>query len=186
MVRLVAILVWLTTYGDATQPLTTQELADAVAIGQRCQAPIIREPSDRGDFEMYIESPFARVALVAATALVMHQPLDAPGVKQAMQGGYRIWFARTPGAPFPATVTRVSVPSPAGEIVPIAERDERLFLGTVPSHGIIEPLRARFPEYVFDRLPSGPFVVVVATSGGGAQRFRVTQKNRTALIRVCN
>jgi hypothetical protein len=28
-------------------PLTTQELADAIAIGQRCQAPIIRESSGR-------------------------------------------------------------------------------------------------------------------------------------------
>lgn len=134
---------------------------------------------------MYIESPFARAALVAATALVMHQPLDARGVKRAMQGGYRIWFARNPEAPLPRTVTRVSVRSGAGEILPIAERDERLFLGTVPSHGIIEPLRARFPEYLFDRLPSGSFVVVVETSSG-ADQFRVTRKNRTELIRVCN
>jgi hypothetical protein len=71
------------------------------------------------------------------------------------------------------------------EILPIAERDERLSLGTVPSHGIVEALRVRFPEYLFDRLPSDPFVVVVETSSG-ADQFRVTPRNHTGLIRVCN
>jgi hypothetical protein len=185
VLRGLAVLIGLFGSVGLTQPLTPQQLTEAIAIGRQCQAPIIRESSARGDFEVYIESPFARAALVAATARVMSQPLDAPGVKKAIQGGYRIWFARTPMAPSPVTVTRVLVRSPAGEIAPVARRDERLFLGTVPSHGIIEPLRARFPEYVFDQLPSGPFVVVAATNRG-VERFRVTPHNRSALLRVCN
>jgi hypothetical protein len=116
----------------------------------------------------------------------MHQPLDAPGVKRAMRRpGYRVWFVRKPDAPFPAAITHVRVQSTAGERAPVTERNERLFLGTVPSHGIIEPLRARFPEFVFDPLPQDTFVLVVGTSGG-TQRFTVTQRERTALMRVCN
>jgi hypothetical protein len=154
-------------------------------LGQRCQAPIIRLSGSRADFDVYVESPFARVALVAAAARVMHQPLDAPGVKRAMRPGYRIWFVRKPEALFPAAITHVTVRSTAGEIMPVAEHDERLFLGTVPSHGIIEALRARFPEFVFDRLPPDSFVVIVGTSRG-TQRFAVTRRDRMASIRVCN
>lgn len=139
-------------------------MAKAIAIGQTCQAPIIHLAADRADFDAYVESPFARVALVAATARLMHQPLDAPGVKQAMRPGHRMWFGRTPDAPLNVAITQVRVRFATGEIAPVAERNERLFLGTVPSHGIIEALRARFPEFLFDQLPSGKFVVVLGTS----------------------
>jgi len=169
----------------AGQPLAPQELAQAIALGQRCQAPIVRLSSSRGDFELYLESPFARVALVSAAARVMHQPLDAPGVKQAMRPGYRIWFVPTPGAPFAPAVTNVTVRFRSGEITPVGEHDERFFLGTVPSHGIIEALRARFPEFEFDRLPPDNFVVLVGTSSG-TQTFTVSQRDRLMSIRVCN
>ena len=89
-----------------------------------------------------------------------------------------------PDAAF-AALLHVTVQSRSGEISPVAEQDERLFLGTAPSHAIIEPLRARFPEFVFDRLPPDNFVVVVATSRG-TQRFAVRQRDRAMSIRVCN
>src|SRR5262245_28494163 len=55
-----------------TADLTETERARAIAIGRTCQAPIILLPAGRRDFDVYIEGPFARVALVAATALMMN------------------------------------------------------------------------------------------------------------------
>jgi hypothetical protein len=168
--RFAVVLIVLIGSRAAGQPLTSQELAQAIVLGQRCQAPIIRLSGSRADLDVYVKSPFAGIALVAAAARVAHQPLDAPGVKRAMRPGYRIWFARKPEALFPAAITHVTV--------------KRLFLGTVPSHGIIEAL-ARFPEFVFDRLPPDTFVVVVGTSRR-TRRFAVTRRDRMASIRVCN
>src|SRR5437868_4910221 len=56
---------------------------------------------------------------------------------------------------------------------------------TKPSHGIIEPLRARFPEFTFDSLPDGPFDVVVVTTKGG-RRYHVTDAVRHQSLHVCN
>jgi hypothetical protein len=79
----------------------------------------------------------------------------------------------------------VRIRSAAREIAPVAERNERFFLGTVPSHGMVEALRPRFPEFVFERWPQDAFDVVVGTSRG-TQGFTVTHRERTALMRVCN
>src|SRR5947207_5562286 len=96
------------------QQLAPQELAQAIALGQGCQAPIIRLSSSRGDFEMFVESPFATAALVSATARMMHQPLDAPRVKQAMRPGYRVWTAirRRTGILFSLSRRRIAVGAP--------------------------------------------------------------------------
>jgi hypothetical protein len=64
----------------AQETLDEKEVRQAIALGRSCHAPIIRVAASRGDFDVYVESPFARVALVAATALMMYEPLDAPGV----------------------------------------------------------------------------------------------------------
>ena len=169
----------------AGQVLTSQELAQPIALGERCVAPIIRLTANGADFEAYVESPFARAALAGATARLMHQPLESSFVNRAVRPGYRIRFGRLPEAPLPAAVTHVRVRSSGREAAPIAELNERFFVGTVPSHGIVEPLRARFPEYVFEQLPAGDFVLVVGTTHG-TYRFTVTARERASVMRVCN
>jgi len=82
-------------------------------------------------------------------------------------------------------VSSLSVRSREGEIRPVAERRATLFLGTVPSHGIIPPLRQRYPEFLFDSLPKGDFDVVLHTNQG-LQHYRISEKDRAKLIPVCN
>ena len=92
----VVILVLFVIASDSTsaaqESLDEKEVRHAISVGRSCHAPIIRIAESLGDFDVYVESPFARVALVAATALMMHEPLDAPGVRRAMKHGNRIWL----------------------------------------------------------------------------------------------
>jgi len=73
----------------------------------------------------------------------------------------------------------------ARPFVPMEVRNYRLSLETVPSHGIIEPLRLRSGESSFAGLPDAPFSVVVSTTSG-RERYEVTKSATTALLRVCN
>jgi hypothetical protein len=124
--------------------------------------------------------------VVAATATVMHQALDAPGVRTALQDGYRIWVAYSPSSPTNISIDRITIRTPGGAVLqPTDIRRERLFIGTVPSHGIIEPLRARFQEFVCPALPAGDIDVMLHTKAG-VQRYQVTEQDRERLIRVCN
>ena len=162
--------------------------AALIALGRGCEAPIIRIPGRHGDFDVYVESPEARVALAAANATVMHQPMDALRVKTAMHlPGVRIWIAYTvEGVGSATSVDRITVrPANGAEIEPTDVRWRRLSLGIAPSHGIIEPLRARFPEFVFSALPTGPIQLVLHTNHG-IQRYGVAEAARSTLIRVCN
>lgn len=178
-----AALTALVTIGG--QPLPAGEMAAAIAMGQRCEAPMLRLVDRRNSFDGYVEKPFARVALVAATARVMHANLDAAGTRRAMRPGYRIWFERKPNVPANVRIERLAVVDMSGrELRPADETNERLFLGTVPSHGIVETFRRRFPESVFDALPAS-FTVTLGTTHG-IERYRVTNLDRAAAIRVCN
>jgi hypothetical protein len=175
------------TWSDA-QVLSQEEIARAIELGQRCTAPIVRIAATRGeDFDVYIESPQARAALVVATAMLMHQPLDAAPVRRAMQEpGYRVWGDYVEGSLRTVTVGRIGLrPAAGSEIVAGDQRYERLFVGRAPSHGIIEPLRARFGEAVFDSLPSGDFDVLFHTTAG-TERYHVSDKDRATLLHVCN
>ena len=90
------------------QQLAPQELAQAIALGQGCQAPIIRLSSSRADFEMFVESPFARAALVSATA--RH---DASAARRAArQTGDAPWVPRLDRytAPYGNSVLVVAAP----------------------------------------------------------------------------
>ena len=55
----------------------------------------------------------------------------------------------------------------------------------MPSHGIVESLRTRFPEFVFAALPPGDFQVLVQSSTG-VQRYTVAARDREQIMRVCN
>jgi hypothetical protein len=153
---------------------------------QSCQAPLIRIPSSDGQFDFYVESPAARAAVVGAAALMNHQPLDAQRVQTAARGGYRIWASRTDISSGATRVEQITIRSGRQpEIKALSVREERLTLGIAPSHGIVEPVRVRFPEFEFPDLPQQDFWVVVRTNNG-IQRYSVTATDRTKLLRVCN
>lgn len=170
----------------AQESLTRDEIAAWMAVGQKCQAPIIRIPGRGGGFDIYIESPAGRAALVAATATMMHESLDAPGVRTAVQRGYRVWLATTGRRPQTVSIHQITIRARGrADLHPIRVRDELLALGTVPSHGIVEPLRVRSPEFVFSDLPRDDFFVVLHLSAG-TERYRVASQDRSRVIRVCN
>jgi hypothetical protein len=168
--------------------LSASEMARAIEFGQRCAAPILRIEGKRGqDFDVYVESPVGRAALAVATATMMHVPLDAVVVKRAMQSSdYRIWAAYVIGSSAKVSVRQIVIHETTGtEIAPLGHRYERFFVGLAPSHGIIEPLRDRFDEAIFDRVPDGNFDVVLRTTAGN-QIYHVTHQTRGTLLHVCN
>jgi hypothetical protein len=180
---------WLDALRAGAPALSAGDMARAVALGRRCTAPIVRVRARPGqDFDVYVESPLGRAALAVATATVMHYPIDAVPVKRTMTeaSDYRVWGDYVPSSRGAVSVRRVMLqPVQGPAIAPIRQMYERFFVGRVPSHGIIEPLRARFGEAVFDRLPDVDYDVVFQTTGG-VQRYRVTREAREALLHVCN
>lgn len=166
-------------------PLSRADMDQALALGRHCRAPIVHLTA--GQFDVYVESPFARAALVFATAIINHRVLDDPGVTGAMTSDYRIWAVYSDMADRTVSVTRIGVQPPGRpEVGPVRERpQERLVLGVGGSHGIIEPLRLRTGEAIFDELPPGVFQVVLHTTAG-AMHLSVTARERASQLRVCN
>ena len=118
---------------------------------------------------------------------MMSVPLDSNAVKHAISvDGVRVWATRRPERiSSHAAVTAIRLETKDQVIRSVAQRDVRLFVGSVASHGIIEPLRARFPEYTFESLPSGRFDVVLQTTAG-VERYHVTPQRTQPLLPVCN
>lgn len=172
--------------GFAQASLNRDEVLRWMSVGEKCEAPLIRIVTRDGNFEVYIESPEARAAIVSAAATMNHQPLDASRVMTALRDGYRIWVTYTDGSSRRVSVSRISLrTSRQPELQPIAVHDERLFVGIAPSHGLVEAVRARFPEFEFPDLPSRNFTVVLHTSAG-LQQYAVTDNDGKRMMRVCN
>jgi len=184
MIRTLLLLVALTVSTWAQPALTDQQIADATVLGRRCQAPMVHF-AER-EYDLYVESPLGHAALIVAAALMNHQPLDAPSVRNAMVPGYRIWAVRRFGVEPMPTITRITVKPRSGtELQATGERRDRLSMGTMPSHGIVDSLRTRLPQYEFSSLPPEDFDVLVHTEHG-VRRYHVTSAKRTQLLQVCN
>jgi hypothetical protein len=174
------------TTARGQEALSRDETARWMAVGQKCEAPLIRIPSLDGGFEIYIESPAARVAVVAAAAAMNHLSFDTERVRTALKDGYRVWISRQDSATSSIAVDDVGIRAEhQPELKPVGMRDERLTLGIAPSHGIIEAVRVRFPEFEFSAMPDHDFTIVLYTNRG-IQRYRVTAHNRSGLIPICN
>jgi hypothetical protein len=170
----------------AAGQLSQSEWRSATELGRKCLAPIVKVTSPGGDFDVYVESPVARAALVTAMLTIAGHPVDGmPGLDRSLQPGYRVWFVRKPTARQTASIERVELRKRASILRASSIRDERLFVARAPSHGIIEPLRARFPEYVFESAPAAGYDVVARTDAG-EQRYHVTEQDREAVMNVCN
>jgi len=157
-----------------------------MAVGEKCQAPLTKISTRDGNFDIFIEGPAARAAIVAAAAMMNHQLLDAARVQTSLAAGYRIWASYTDSSRRTISVDHITIQAKGQrELRSVASREERLTLGTAPSHGIIEAVRVRFPEFTFSHLPEQDFYVILHTSAG-VQRYLVTQSDRTRLMGVCN
>jgi hypothetical protein len=170
----------------AEPPLTSQ-LNEAIALGRTCSAPIMRLQRPGGDFDVYIESPLARIALFAATAQQMHLPFDAATAAKHLTTTTRIWADYSASGRRTIAVTGILVATshPRSISPPIAVGTSRLFLGRAASHGIIEGLRFRAGQSTFDTLPAGDFTVILQTTAG-VQKYPVAEADRATLLPVCN
>ena len=169
------------------EPSSTARLQEAIAVGRTCYAPIVRLQRPGTDFDVYVESPLARIALLAATAEQMRLPFDVSTAESHLTTTDRIWadYAVNGRRTISIDGILVSTSHPHSIVRPIAINSPRLFLGRAPSHGIVESLRFRPGERTFERLPAGDLTVVLQTSAG-VREFPLTERDRTKLLRVCN
>jgi hypothetical protein len=167
----------------ASRGLTQQEMHEAIAVGRRCEAPIVRVTRPDSEFAVYIESPSGRAALVTAAATLMHQSIDASHVRRSMLPGYRVWVQRADHRWHSLTILNITARHLGRIIEPTSVRTTKLFLGTVPSHGILPDLRMRSPEFTFSDLPAVAFDLDIETNQGH-RRLRVDSGR--SLMRVCN
>jgi hypothetical protein len=170
------------------EPILKEDLEAAIAVGRACKAPIIRIAAGHNTFDVFIESPLARIALLAATARQMHQPFDAAVAEQFVTDTYRVWVAYPRSDYFHRnlTINRITLAPPGKKpVMPTEVRTHTFALGPVPAHGIIEALRFRSNESTFARLPDGPFSVMIGTNAG-VERYQVSDTARTARLMVCN
>jgi hypothetical protein len=180
-----------TVAAAAQERLTETQVKAAVALGKSCsELPLVKVGAARGDFNVFIEGPFARIAVHAAAARQMHQPFDASKVPADVAApDYRIWVQYTRGGRTAVSVNHV-VLQPNGKrgastmIRPVRERPFQLTVGHLPGHGIIDEVRWRHWEWMFDHLPAGEFQVILETSAG-PQRYTVTERDRATSMRVC-
>jgi len=172
--------------------LTDRQISEAIALGGSCgEIPLMKVDAPEGDFVVFIEGPFARLAEHAAVARQMNVPFNASRVTPDMIApDYRIWVqynlnARREVRVNQAVLRPVGATKPLAVIHPIRESVRpQLTLGPIPAHGIITEVRWRWHEWIFDRLPPNDFHVVLNTSAG-QERHTVTNAVRTRPMRVC-
>jgi hypothetical protein len=176
---------------SAQEALSPSAVQEAIALGRSCgDVPILRVTKPGGDFDVFIEGPFARIAVHAAAARQMHQPFSPANITPDIGApDYRVWLQYAPSGRRTLTANRVLLQSRSGAasgrvIQSIRDRRAQLTAGALPAHGIMTEVRWRGWEWTFDRLPNGEFDVVVETTAG-AQRYGVTSQDRARRMRVC-
>jgi hypothetical protein len=180
------------TFAVAAQELLTDtQVKEAVALGRACgDVPIAKVGAKGGDFNVFIEGPFARIALHAAAARQMHQPFDVSKLRGDVAApDYRIWAQYVLEGRRTVSIDRVVLQGTDNKgmnavIQPVRDRPFQLTVGHLPAHGIMDEVRWRNWEWIFDRLPVSEFHVILETSAG-VQRYRVTSRERAALMRIC-
>ena len=80
--RLATVVAFLAAW--AGHALSSEDVTRALALGRSCRAPIIVLSRPPSEFTVYIETAFARAALVVATDTMMSEPLDSAAVTHAM------------------------------------------------------------------------------------------------------
>ncbi len=154
---------------DAQEPLTDAQVREAIALGQADKIPIVQVGTflgvSKGDFNVFIEGPMARIAGAAAAAFRQYRPFDVTHVTDAMKAPlYRVFLreSRVNSRAFPTRIVlqRKRARGMDGVIQPIRE-----------------PERGFAFDAAFDQFPDGDFDVVVVTSQG-EQRYDVSPSAR--------
>src|SRR5207248_7217166 len=122
---------------------------------------LVKVGSQRGDFDVFIEGPIARIAIQAAAAAQIRRPFDASMVTRQMAAPtFRIWTQYTTRGRRTVSVNRIvlqAVRATGGNevIQPVRGEPFQVTVGHLPAHGIIEAVRCRDWQWTLDRLPEG-------------------------------
>jgi len=149
----------------AQETLSNAEIDAAIELGRRAEVPAVRA-GGRGDFEVVIIGPVARIAQTAAEAFREYRPFSRDHVSADMRTlVYTVFIRRSES---PRQISRV----------------RRIVLQRRGAQGMEDVIEPRPSELVgviteasFDRLPDGAFDVVVVT-GAGEQRYGVSDEQR--------
>ena len=92
---IVCVMASMASAQESLEPTLVQE---AIALGKSCgDVPILRVTKPGGDFVVFIEGPFARIAVHAAAARQMHQPFDPANITADIAApGYCVWLQYAP------------------------------------------------------------------------------------------
>lgn len=162
---LTAAVVLVPIIAAAQEPLTEQQVTDAIALGKGGTIPIVRVSKFLGDFDVFIEGPVARIAAAAADATKRYRAFEVSNVTRDMAAqDFTIYVRNAQGS-------RGSVLASHIVLQP---------KGAKGMDGVIQPVRERLGVATFDHLPDGEFQVVVVT-GAGPQTYAVSEKDRAKI-----
>jgi hypothetical protein len=167
----IALVTVLSVVAAAQQPLTDEQVAAAVALGQAGLAPAVHVGASR-DFDVFIRGPVGRIAAAAADAVKQFRPFEPGNVTGEMRApNFVVTVLSAYNSRYLAPTRIVLQPKDAkgieGMIQPLSEGQtlDRTLIGH---------------DATFDRLPDGEFNVVVVTTDG-SQRFAVPAQLRAQI-----
>src|SRR5438552_5839891 len=151
------LLIHATALGQSTsKELSYDDIRSAIELGRAGKVPIVQVGTflgvSKGDFNVFVESPVARIAMAASRAFKQYRPFDVNNVTDSMRAVvYRVFIERERPA--------------AGAVAHIVLQPR----GAKEMDGIVQPTREPRPgvtQAYFDHFPDGEFDVVIATSTG--------------------
>jgi hypothetical protein len=155
----------------AAGPLTDDQVAQAIALGQAKTVPTVHVGASH-DFDVYIDGPVARIGKAAARAAKQLRPFEVKDVPASL---------RSPGYV-------VTVLSTANGLYLAARHIALQSKGATGADGLVQSIAEDGDvdstlvgrEATFDHVPEGEFDIVVATLDAD-QRFAVTAAMRAQI-----
>lgn len=174
--HLITILALLLQTTTPAPELSDRQIRDAIEMGRAGNVPIVQVGAwlgvSKGDFDVFIEGPIARIAAAASNAFRQYRPFDETNVTPAMREPvYRVRFRRD----FDRLRDRTG---PLGDVQHVVLQPRR----AKGMEGVIQPVREDVGngEAFFDRFPDGEFDVVIATQHE-VQKCNVSSKQRAKI-----
>jgi len=153
--------------------ISDEQVRNAIEMGRRGDVPIVQVGTilgvSRGDFNVFIEGPIARIAGAALSAFRQYKPFDSTHVTPKMKEAvYRVIFKQD----YDSASYRSR---PVGSVKHVVLQPRR----AKGMDGVIQPLRENVEngQAFFDRFPEGEFDVVIVTENE-VQKFNVSPKQR--------
>jgi hypothetical protein len=153
----------------AQEALTEQQVNDAIALSKSGTVPTVQVGTflgmSKGDFDVFIDGPVARIASAAAAATKQYRPFDASKITRDMMA--------------PVYTVRVRHAKDSHTFA----SEKHIVLQPKGSKGmddVIQPTREIGGMATFDHFPEGEFQVIVVTNAA-PQSYTVSNKDRAKI-----